>query len=58
MQSVTAQSVTVPTQWVLGVTPLPPKVEIQKSKTERLFVFASSIVVSSFMKIRFELTKP
>ena len=38
--------------------PHDPKVEIQKSKTERLFVFGSSIIVSSFMKIRFELTKP
>ena len=37
---------------------LVPQVEIQKSKTERLFVFGSSIIVSSFMKIRFELTKP
>ena len=44
--------------WGLGGHPLAPKVEIQKSKTECLFVFGSSIIVSSFMKIRFELTKP
>ena len=34
------------------------QVKIQKSDTVRLFVFGSSIIVSNFMKIRFELTKP